>query len=455
MSGVLFVDDERPMCELVEAGLRHRGLRASSCTSADEALALLTHEDFDAVVTDLRMGGTGGLELCRWIVANRADIPVVVVTAFGSLDTAIGAIRAGAYDFLTKPFELEALERALRRAVEHRALREELRRLRGRVARAGGFEALLGESPAMRRLYDLVERVAGTDVSVLITGESGTGKELVARALHDRSPGRGGPFVAVNCAAVPESLLESELFGHVRGAFTDARSPRSGLVLQASGGTLFLDEIGDMPLALQPKLLRALQERKVRPVGSDAEVPFRARIVCATSRDLEEEVEAGRFRGDLLYRVNVVHLPLPPLRARGEDVLLLAQEFLKRCAARFEKPVTAFTPAAAEKILAYSWPGNVRELKNCVERAVALTRFEEITVEDLSERVQRPVRASTRDDAAALLPLEELERSHILRVLEAMRGNKALAARTLGVDRKTLYRKLERYGVLGPDESPS
>jgi two-component system response regulator HydG len=451
MSGrILIVDDERSMCDLIEGSLGGRGFSAQSRTSGRDALELIAREEFDAVVTDLNMRGMDGLELCKRIVSNRPDVPVIVITAFGSLDTAIGAIRAGAYDFITKPFEVDSLEVALQRAVQHRALREEVKRLRRTAARAEGFGQLLGGSPAMRRVYDIIDRVADTDVSVLITGESGTGKELVARALHERSSRSASPFVAVNCAAVPESLLESELFGHVRGAFTDARSPRSGLILQASGGTLLLDEIGDMPLGLQPKLLRALQERKIRAVGSDAEVPFAARVVCATNRDLEEEVEAGRFREDLLYRIDVVHVPLPPLRARGNDVLVLAHEFLSRCAARFAKPVKAVSPAAAEKLVTYPWPGNVRELQNCIERAVALARFEEITIDDLPEKVQRPAPLPTRADPDALLPLEELERQHVLRVLEAMGGNKALAARTLGLDRKTLYRKLERYGAVPP-----
>ncbi|HVY62888.1 MAG TPA: sigma-54 dependent transcriptional regulator, partial [Planctomycetota bacterium] len=370
-------------------------------------------------------------------------------TAFGTLETAIEAIRAGAYDFVTKPFEVDALALALDRAVQHRALKEEVKRLRRAVQETRQFEEIIGSGPAMQALFDLLDRAADADAAVLVTGETGTGKELVARALHRRSRRRAGPFVAVNCAALPEALLESELFGHARGAFTDAKAAREGLFVKANKGTLFLDEIGDMPLGLQPKLLRALQERKVRPVGSDTEVPFEARLVSATHADLETAVAEGRFREDLFFRVNVIHVEVPPLRARGGDVLVLAQRFLEHFATRAEKKVTGISGPAAEKLLAYSWPGNVRELQNCIERAVALTRFEQVMIEDLPEKVRehRPSHVVTAgDDPSEILPMEEVERRYILRVLDAAGGNKTLAARLLGFDRMTLYRKLERYG---------
>jgi two-component system response regulator HydG len=447
---ILIVDDERSMCELLDASLRRIGLEVVWRTTADEGLERLQAEDFDVVVTDLNMKGMNGIELCERIVANRPDIPVVVLTAFGSLETAVAAIRAGAYDFLTKPVENEVLRMTVARAVRHRALNQEVKRLRRAVSESKRFEELLGGSPAMVRVYDLIDRVAGIDASVLITGESGTGKEMVARALHRRGPRAKGPFVAINCAAMPESLLESELFGHAKGAFTDAKLARAGLFVQASGGTLFLDEIGELSLTLQPKLLRALQEHKVRPVGGDTEVRFDARIVVATNRDLESMIEEHRFREDLFYRVNVIHVALPPLRERGSDILLLAQHFLAHHAASFNKRVLGIAPAAAEKLLAYAWPGNVRELQNSIERAVALTQFEQLTVDDLPEKV-RDYRPSylvlAAGDPSELVPLEEVERRYILRVLEAVGGSKTLAAQKLGLDRKTLYRKLERYGV--------
>ncbi len=447
---MLVVDDDGETCQLVKVGLEKRGFEVGFRLSGAAALDALAGADFDVVITDLQMRGMSGLELCDRIIQSRADLPVVVITGFGSLETAIAAIRAGAYDFITKPFDMDALKLTLARAVQHHALRREVTRLRQTVAEARGQGEILGASPAMQKVFDLLDRIVETDASVLITGESGTGKELVARALHRRSKRRGGPFVAVNCAAMPEALLESELFGHERGAFTDAKAARPGLFVQASGGTLLLDEIGEMPLALQPKLLRALQERTVRPVGADTEAPFDARIVAATNKDLESAVEEKRFREDLFYRINVIHVPLPPLRARGSDVLLLAQHDVEHYAAVNEKKVTGLSAEAAEKLIGYAWPGNVRELQNCVERAVALTRYAEIGVEDLPEKIRSYRRSHVvvaSDDPSELVPLEEVERRYILRVLEALGGNKTLTAQTLGLDRKTLYRKLERYGV--------
>ena len=455
---LLVVDDELEMCALLEAGLSKRGFTVTSRTSGDAALALLDEADFDAIVVDLNMPGTSGLDVASWVAANRPDTPVVVITAFGSLETAVAAIRSGAYDFVTKPFEVEAIGLTLGRAVGYRRLQAEVRRLR-RAAGGDGADAaatrlagtaLHGGSPAMLRMYDTVLRAAATDASILLTGESGTGKELVARALHDKGRRASGPFVAINCGALPESLLESELFGHARGSFTDARTSRAGLLLKASGGTLFLDEIGEAPAGLQAKLLRALEERRVRPVGGDDERAFDARIVCATNRDLEAEIESGRFRSDLYYRINVIRIELPPLRARGDDVLLLAQRLVEQIAGATGKSVSGIATPAAEKLLAYDWPGNVRELRNCIERAVALTRFEEITVADLPEAIQDYRRSRLvvdLDDPGQLPPLDEMERRYILRVLDAVHGHRTRAAEVLGLDRKTLYRKLERYGI--------
>jgi two-component system response regulator HydG len=451
---VLIVDDDPDMRALIDAGLREVGFVTRACASAEEALAALPSLDPDVVVADLQMPGLSGLELCERIVGARPDVPVVVVTAHGTLDAAVGAIRAGAYDFVTKPIRLQPFQLVVERAVRHKELASEVRRLR-EVAGAQSFAGIVGQSPAMRAVLDLVARVAATDSTVLITGESGTGKELIARAIHDKSRRAAGPFVAINCAALPETLLESELFGHAKGAFTDARTARTGLFLQASGGTLFLDEIGEMPPALQAKLLRVLQERTVRPVGGDHEIPFDVRVVTATNRDLEAAVEEGRFRQDLFYRIHVVRIELPSLRSRGSDVLLLAQHALERSARAAGKPVMGISPAAAQKLTAYDWPGNVRELQNAIESAVALTRYEELTVEDLPEKVRdhRSSHVLVAEDNPELLPsMEEVERRYVLRVLDAVQGNKALAARVLGFDRKTLYRKLERYGVATPND---
>lgn len=451
MSGrILVADDDRSMCELLQAGLARRGFEVSWRTDATAALAAISEGDFDVIVTDLNMPGVNGLELCERVTANRPDVPVVVITAFGSLDTAVAAIRAGAYDFITKPFEMDGLRLTLDRAVQHHRLRDEVKRLRQAVTESRGFGEILANSPLMRRVLDLVNRAAESDATALITGESGTGKELVARALHQHSRRHDGPFVAVSCAAMPEALLESELFGHVRGAFTDARTPRTGLLLQANGGTLLLDEIGDMPLGLQPKLLRAIEDRRLRPLGENTERPFDVRLVCATNRDLEADIEENRFRADLFYRINVIHVELPPLRERDGDVLPLAQHFVQHFSRAAAKPVTGVSTAAAERLLAYAWPGNVRELRNCIERAVALTRFEEIAVEDLPEKVQNYRQSRVvvdLDDTAHLASMEEVERRYILRVLEAAGGQRTKAAQILGLDRKTLYRKLERWGV--------
>jgi two-component system response regulator HydG len=446
---VLFVDDSPDMLDLYREGMTRRGYQVHTASNADAALAFLAVDPVDAVVTDLKLDGMSGIDLCGRAVQVRPDVPVLLITGSGSMDAAVAAMRAGAYDFITKPAELDALDLALSRAVQHRALREEVKRLRRVVADGDGSRDALGESPEMRSLHALVARVAPVDASVVVTGETGTGKEVVARLLHSQSTRSNGPFVAINCAALPAQLLESELFGHERGAFTDAKARRTGLFVQAHGGTIFLDEIGALPLELQPKLLRALEERVVRPVGGNAEVAFDARLVAATNEDLETAIEAGRFREDLYFRLNVIHIPLPPLRVRGNDVLLLAQQFIDRYASRLGKRVGGLTSAAAEKLLAYAWPGNVRELQNCIERAVALTQYESLTVDDLPEKVRSYESARLvvdLDHPGEFVPMAEIERRYVLRVLAAVSGNKAEAARILGLDRKTLYRKLERYG---------
>ncbi|MBI2377676.1 MAG: sigma-54-dependent Fis family transcriptional regulator [Deltaproteobacteria bacterium] len=449
-SRILIVDDDSAMGMMLKANLAKRGYEAVVATTAQAAFDLLRTQDFDVVVSDLNMPGMNGLELCERVAADRPDIPVVVITAFGSLETAIGAIRVGAYDFVPKPFEIAALDVALRRAIQHRTLRQEVVRLRNQIPATLEFGDLRGTSKPMLELYDFLERISDSSSSILITGESGTGKELAARAVHRRSRRSAGPFVAINCSAMPENLLESELFGYTRGAFTDAKNARAGLFLDANGGTLFLDEIGDLPQSLQPKLLRALQERKVRPIGGRDELPFDARILAATNRDLEAAVRAREFREDLYYRIQVLSIHLPPLRDRGNDVLVLAQAFLERFARAAEKPVTRLSPAVAARLLGYAWPGNVRELQNCIERAIAVARYDEVVVEDLPERVrsyEHPAVVVPEGDAGELPPMEEVERRYIERVLAATGGNRSVAAKILGLDRSTLYRRLVRYGA--------
>ncbi len=447
---VLVVDDDRAMGELLDEGLRRRGLEVEPRASGEEALARLSQAPFDVVVTDLRMKGMDGLALCKRIAERDPDLPVIVLTAFGSIETAVAAMRVGAYDFATKPVQLDALALAISRAAQNRALTGEVKRLRDQLERGRAYGAMIGESPAMLEVRELLSRLSGADITVLITGESGTGKEVVARLLHENGPRAKGPFVAINVAAMPESLLESELFGHAKGAFTDAREARAGLFERAHGGTLFLDEIGEMPLAIQPKLLRVLEERIVRPLGSSREVPVDVRIVAATNRDLQTAIEERRFREDLYFRLEGVSVELPPLRARASDVLLLAQHFLLDMSKRAGRAAPTLSAKAAERLLAYPWPGNVRELRNAIERAVALARGDEIGVDDLPERVREHVASHVvvaAEDPSELVSMEEVERRYVLRVLEAVSGNRTAAARILGFDRKTLYRKLVAFGA--------
>lgn len=447
---ILIVDDERNMCELLEMDLRLRGFSTASFTSASDAWRALSDEAFDVVVTDVQMPGTTGIQLCERITADFPELPVIVMTAFGSMETAVAALRAGAYDFVTKPVEMDLLAAAIQRAARQRRLQRQVRELSEAIDHRLSYSDIIGDSPAMQRIYAQLAQLSPTDTSVLLTGESGTGKELVARTIHRNSKRVSQPFVAVNCAAIPEALLESELFGHAKGAFTDARQERQGLFTRAEGGTLFLDELGELPLTMQVKLLRALEERTIRPVGSDREVKIDLRLISATNRDLEAAIQDQRFREDLYYRVNVIQIELPPLRARGTDVLILAQHFIRAFAQSMNKPVSGIDNTVAEKLLTYPWPGNVRELRNVVERAMALTTSERIIVDDLPEKIRahrgRQIILNA-EDPSGLLPLEQVEQHYILHVLESVNGNRTQAAQVLGLDRKTLYRKLKQYGV--------
>ncbi|MEJ2098010.1 MAG: sigma-54 dependent transcriptional regulator [Deltaproteobacteria bacterium] len=446
----MIVDDDKAMCEMLEDDLKRRNFQVTWHTTAESAFADLKEADFDVVLADIHLPGMTGIELCERICSNRPDIPVIAITGFGNLETAVASIRAGAYDFVTKPIDTDLLEMALDRAVSHRALQEKVKVLSRTPARPQQFGSLLGESPSMQKLFSQMSHVADTDISILLLGESGTGKELVAQTLHRKSKRGQKPFVAVNCSALPETLLESELFGHKKGAYTDATTDRKGLFQEAQGGTLFLDEVGEMPLMLQPKLLRALEAHAIRPVGGNSEIAIDVRIIAATNQDIERAVEAGRFREDLFYRLNVMQIEVPPLRSRGTDILLLADHFVKQYAQRFNKRITGISDNAAQRLMDYVWHGNVRELRNAMERAVALTRFEKIAVDDLPKKIQAYQSQHFFigcDDPYELLPMEDVERRYIHHVLKMVGGNRTAAARILKLDRKTLYRKLQRYGA--------
>jgi two-component system response regulator HydG len=446
---LLLVDDDVALCEFLEAALTRQGHQVFAFNSAPEALEALPELDVDVVITDINMAGLDGLAFTRRALELRPGLLVVFITGEASVETAIAAIRVGAWDYLVKPIEAPRLLLSVVRARQHLALKREVRRLTA-LQRRDPSDTMVVHSAALRKVMAMVERVASSDVSVIIRGESGTGKELLARAVHDQSARAAGPFVAINCAALPATLVESELFGHVRGAFTDAHADRKGLFLEAQGGTLFLDEVGELPLALQATLLRALQEKKVRAVGGTAEVPFDARLVAATNKDLETEVQEKRFREDLYYRVHVVRIDVPPLRERPADVLPLAQEFIARASASGAHKVRGLSQPAAERVLAYDWPGNVRELANAMQHAVALARFDELAVDDLPTRVrtyrsQRVVLVAETE--AELVTLATMESRYVQRVLSLVAGNKTRAAEILGVDRRTLYRMLERDSV--------
>ncbi|HTV23054.1 MAG TPA: sigma-54 dependent transcriptional regulator [Polyangiaceae bacterium] len=449
---VLIVDDDRATCELLADGLSAEGFDTVYSVDPLRGLELAAQPSTAAVITDVGMPKMLGIELCRRVTARSAHVPVIVVTACGSVESAIAAMKAGAYDFVAKPFDVDVVAALVRRALAAATRRPA----------PSGAGPLLGASAVMREVRDLIERVASSEVPVLLTGESGTGKELVAREIHRQSSRASGEFVAINCAALPEALLESELFGHTRGAFTDAKTARTGLFERAHGGTLFLDEIGEMPIGLQPKLLRALQEGRVRPVGGVEERQIDARVIAATNRDLEAAIAERSFREDLYYRVNVVQIELPALRDRGDDVLLLARAMLVEVAGRTGRTVPELTPAVCDALVGYDWRGNVRELRNCIERAVALSRSPLIDVGDLPPRVREhaagPGSAERARPGAASpgLRLEEVERAHILRVLEMCRGKKSAAAQLLGLNRKTLHRRLAGFGqgVAASDDAP-
>ncbi len=455
---ILVVDDEPEMTAMLRNYLTREGYEVDSASSAEAALDYLEDNDVDLVLTDLRMGKMDGLELVQEIHNTRPETQVILMTAFGGLETAIEAIKAGAYHFVAKPVKLPEVGALLSKALAERDLRRENRQLRQVVEERYSFGQLLGKSASMQRLFNLLERLAGTQSTVLIQGESGTGKELVARALHFNSPRAHHPFVPINCAAVPEGLLESELFGHVKGAFTGAQLARKGLFLEATHGTIFLDEIGEMPVGMQAKLLRVLEQRQIRPVGSDREVEVDVRVLAATNRELEAEVQKGNFREDLYYRLKVMMVQVPPLREHPEDIPFLAETFLQRYLEESKASPLHFTRESLRCLETYPWPGNVRELSHVIERAVTLCDSESIAVEDFGLEEGRhsltPGGMSNQGGSTvgeSSFNLDEVTQHLLVTALEKTRGHKARAAAMLGVHPRTLTRMMRRYGI--PDDS--
>ena len=450
---ILIVDDEAPNLESLGKIFEREGWRVALCSSGTAALDVLRRERVSVVVTDLMMPGMTGEELLRAVRTVAPGTEVVLMTAYGTVESAVAAMKQGAYDFITKPVKRHAIVKTVRQALERASLVAENQALRARLTALAPGESggLLGDAPALRAVLDALRQVAPTSATVLLTGESGTGKELAARLVHDLSPRAPGPFVPINCGAIAEGLLESELFGHERGAFTGAVARKEGRFERARGGTLLLDEVGELPLGLQVKLLRFLQDGVLERVGGTESVRVDVRVVAATNRDLAAEVRAGRFREDLFYRLDVVSLRLPPLRERREDIALLANTFLRREAEKNGKPVAGFTPGALSALEAYPWPGNVRELLHAVQRAVILCRGESVDVSDLPEAIRAQTGIADRPQpgpAALVVPLgttmEEIERLVIKETLRQTQGDKTLAAQILGIAARTIYRKLDR-----------
>ncbi|MBQ9407092.1 MAG: sigma-54-dependent Fis family transcriptional regulator [Desulfovibrio sp.] len=436
---LLVVDDDRNHREMLRDLLEEWTYVVTTAEGGEEAAALCRQRSFDLVLMDMRMRGMSGIDATRAIKGYNPAIPILIMTAFSDVSTAVEALKAGAYDYLTKPLAFDALKLSLERALDHAGLRREVHVLRRELA--GG--TVIGQSPAMRQLLEMVATIAPSEATVLISGESGTGKEVIARSIHESSKRRDGPYVAVNCAALAENLLESELFGHEKGAFTGAERRREGRFQAAHKGTIFLDEIGEIPVAMQAKLLRVIQERELQPVGGDRTYKVDVRILAATNRDLARDVEEGLFRQDLYYRLNVVALHLPPLRERREDIPLLAMHFLQRFARRNGKTVKGFTPAAMDRLLKHVWPGNVRELENVVERAVVLLMGAYVSERELPPTLTERGTAAPRQHDFANMTLEEIERMAVQDTLAQVGGNKSEAARRLGINRKTLQAKLD------------
>jgi DNA-binding NtrC family response regulator len=444
---LLIVDDERSVREACREAAAALGYRTTGAESAEHALRVIDAHNIDVVLLDLKLPGAGGLEVLRQLKQARPDIEVVVVTGHGTVESAVQAMKAGAHDFMTKPFSLEELRLLLGRVASHLKLKTENRVLREKIRSRQGFGSIIGRAPEMDRLYRIIAKAAHSIHPVLILDESGTGKEMVARAIHYSGPLRDKPFIPVDCGSLVPTLIESELFGYVKGAFTGAMQSKEGLLAIAEGGTVFLDEVGELPVDLQAKMLRALQEKEIRPVGSTKQVPINVRILAATNRDLEHAVAHGAFRRDLYFRLNVLSLRIPPLRERRQDVPLLAGHILERLSQSSGR-AHELSDDAMKALLAYDWPGNVRELENCLERCCAITSGAVIHMVDLPTAITgAPARLVAQAEESRILPLVDLEKQTILSAIAQLNGDKLMAARMLGIGKTTLYRKLKEYGA--------
>jgi two-component system response regulator HydG len=456
-NSVLVVDDDaahRTMLRTLISGWEYD---VSEADDGSSAIELVREKPFDLILMDIRMIKVSGLEALSEIKSFNPSIPIVIMTAYSSVETAVEALKSGAYDYLTKPLDFDELRLTMERAMDHLQLKEENRRLKETLGSRFDRHNIIGQSPAMNRLLETVAQVAPSEATVLITGDSGTGKELIAGAIHYNSQRKVGSFVKMNCAAVTETLLESELFGHEKGSFTGATRRKEGKFVQADGGSLFLDEIGEMSLSMQVKFLRALQEREITRVGGEDVIKVDVRVIAATNKDLKEAIAQGSFREDLYYRLDVVALKVPPLKDRKEDIPLLAQHFLENFAEKNHKPVKGFTPQAMDSLLKYGWPGNVRELMNAIERAVVLSRGTYLDSLDLPFTTDEDAAVDPSIGSGAInpanLPLEEVEKATILQTLESAGGNKSEAARRLGITRKTLHKKLKKYGLVPQEKN--
>jgi len=444
-SKILVVDDEESMCQFLSIMLRKDGHEVRTAGSGKEALRIAAEEPFDVVITDIRMSGTNGLDVLSGVRDLDPALPVIILTAYASQETAIEAVNRGAFYYLTKQAKNDEIKLVIRKALEHRKLRLENHLLKRELRIQHDTRKVIGKSQKMQEVFRMVARVAGCDSTILVHGESGTGKELVAREIHYASPRAEGPFVSINCGALPETLLESELFGHVKGSFTGAVRDKDGLFAVAQGGTFLLDEVGETTPVIQVKLLRVLQEREIIPVGGTRPISVNVRLIAATNADLEQRVAEGSFRADLFYRLNVIPMRIPPLRERKEDIPLLVDHFLKRYDRTGRKRIS---PEAMEILSRYAWPGNVRELENIIERTVILLEGDVIGRDDIPARIHHSWNSSPLNEAdVSNMTLEDLEKRHLLRVLDDVGWQKRKASNILGINTSTLYRKLQRYGI--------